>query len=148
MPGRFLLASDIGEESEHADWKPVLLDAATGEPAVPNGALGFRYGDEGKGRWNLRLGDLDPVLTLHGKLRGAGASARGTVVTIESIVNGQWLPVGSARAKAGGTFAWRYRFVHLTRDTIFSFRAVVERAPGWPWPSERSARVKVRVDVP
>jgi hypothetical protein len=88
------------------------------------------------------------LLTLHGKLRGAGASARGTVVTIESIVNGEWLPVGSAKAKADGTYAWRYRFVHLARDTIFSFRAVVERAPGWPWPSERSAKIKVRVDVP
>jgi hypothetical protein len=70
------------------------------------------------------------------------------VVTIESIVNGRWLPVGSAKAKADGTYAWRYRFVHLARDTIFSFRAVVERAPGWPWASERSARLKVRVDVP
>ena len=88
------------------------------------------------------------LLTLHGKLRGAGASARGTVVTIESIVNGRWLPVGSAKAKSDGTFAWRYRFVHLARDTIFSFRAVVERAPGWPWASERSGRIKVRVDVP
>jgi hypothetical protein len=88
------------------------------------------------------------ILTLHGKLRGAGMSARGAVVTIESIVNGRWLPVGSARAKADGTYAWRYRFVHLARDTIFSFRAVVERAPGWPWASERSGRLKVRVDVP
>lgn len=88
------------------------------------------------------------LLTLRGKLRGAGASARGAVVTIESIVNGQWLPVGSAKAKADGRYAWHYRFVHLARDTIFSFRAVVERAPGWPWASERSARLKVRVDVP
>jgi hypothetical protein len=88
------------------------------------------------------------ILTLHGKLRGAGASANGTVVTIESIVNGRWLPVGSAKAKSDGTFAWRYRFVHLARDTIFSFRATVERAPGWPWASERSGRIKVRVDVP
>jgi len=88
------------------------------------------------------------ILTLKGKLRGAGASARGAVVTIESIVNRRWLPVGSARAKADGTYTWRYRFVHLARDTIFSFRAVVERAPGWPWASRRSARLKVRVDVP
>ncbi|HET6550864.1 MAG TPA: nitrate reductase subunit alpha, partial [Solirubrobacter sp.] len=67
VPGRFLMASDIGDTSEHADWKPVLLDNATGKPAVPNGSLGFRYGDEGKGRWNLRLGDIDPVLSLHGR---------------------------------------------------------------------------------
>ncbi len=88
------------------------------------------------------------LLTLRGKLRGAGASAGGTLVTIESVVNRAWQPVGSARAKADGAYAWRYRFVHLARDTIFSFRAVVERAPGWPWKSERSAPLKVRVDVP
>ena len=34
---------------------------------MPNGSVGFRYGDAGKGRWNLRLGDLDPVLRLHGR---------------------------------------------------------------------------------
>ena len=27
VPGRFLMAADIGDASEHADWKPVLLDA-------------------------------------------------------------------------------------------------------------------------
>jgi len=66
-PGRFLLASDLGDTGEHADWKPVVLDAATGAPAAPNGSVGFRHGEEGRGRWNLRLGDLDPVLTLHGR---------------------------------------------------------------------------------
>ena len=67
VPGRFLMAADIGDESEHADWKPVLLDAVTGAPAVPNGSVGFRYGEQGKGRWNLGLGALDPVLSLHGR---------------------------------------------------------------------------------
>jgi nitrate reductase alpha subunit len=67
VPGRFLLASDIGDAGENADWKPVLLDGVTGEVAVPNGSVGFRYGEEGTGRWNLGLGDLDPVLTLHGR---------------------------------------------------------------------------------
>jgi hypothetical protein len=88
------------------------------------------------------------VLTLRGRLRGAGASASGAMVTIESIVNGRWSPVGSTRAKANGGYAWTYRFVHLARDTIFSFRAVVERGPGWPWASRTSVPVKVRVDVP
>ena len=67
VPGRFLLASDLGERSENADWKPIVLDAVTDAPAVPNGAVGFRYGEEGKGRWNLQLGDIDPVLSLHGR---------------------------------------------------------------------------------
>ena len=31
---------------------------------MPNGSLGHRYGDAGVGRWNLELGDVDPVLSL------------------------------------------------------------------------------------
>ena len=65
VPGRFLTAADLGENGEHPEFKTVVLDAATGRPAVPNGAVGFRYGEAGKGCWNLRLDDLDPVLTLH-----------------------------------------------------------------------------------
>ena len=42
----------------------MLIDARTGEPVVPNGSLGHRYGDAGVGRWNLDLGDVDPVLSL------------------------------------------------------------------------------------
>lgn len=86
-------------------------------------------------------------LTLRGRLRGAGPSARGALVQIQAIVNGRWAPVGTARARADGAYAWRYRFVRLSRDTIFSFRAVVDRVPGWPWPPERSRRVIVLVDI-
>ena len=57
---RFLRASDIGEASENAEWKTVVLDEATGEPAVPNGSIGHRWGDEGAGHWNLQLGDIAP----------------------------------------------------------------------------------------
>ncbi len=52
--------------SENAMWKPAVLDGRTGEVAIPRGSLGFRYGDEGLGRWNLDLGEIEPVLTLHG----------------------------------------------------------------------------------
>ena len=38
VTGRFLTAADLGDEQEHAEWKPVLFDGATGKPAVPNGA--------------------------------------------------------------------------------------------------------------
>ena len=30
---------------------------------MPNGSLGFRFAEAGKGRWNLDLGDVDPLLT-------------------------------------------------------------------------------------
>ena len=64
-PDRLLRASDLedaGGEQEHAEWKPVVLDEATGEPAVPNGSVGHRYGEPG--RWNLRLDGIEPALTL------------------------------------------------------------------------------------
>src|SRR4029079_5885198 len=34
---------------------------------VRDGWVGFRWGDEGAGRWNLELGAVDPALTLHGR---------------------------------------------------------------------------------
>src|SRR5262249_22465051 len=66
---RLLRASDIdGEPSalEHAEWKTVVLNGATGQPAVPNGSVGHRYAESDKGRWNLRLDGIEPVLTLIG----------------------------------------------------------------------------------
>jgi nitrate reductase / nitrite oxidoreductase, alpha subunit len=64
-PGKFLTADALGDATEHADFKPAVLDGRTGRPAVPGGSLGFRFGDQGMGRWNLDLGDIVPVLTLH-----------------------------------------------------------------------------------
>ena len=55
--GRFLQASDIGRESPHADFKPVLFDERSGALCVPNGTMGQRW--EGDGRWNLELTDCD-----------------------------------------------------------------------------------------
>ncbi|WP_017602580.1 nitrate reductase subunit alpha [Nocardiopsis alkaliphila] len=64
-PAKFLTAQDLGREEENAAFKTVVLDEETGEPVVPNGSLGFRYGEEGEGRWNLELGDTRPRLTLY-----------------------------------------------------------------------------------
>ncbi|SFK50601.1 respiratory nitrate reductase alpha subunit apoprotein [Streptomyces pini] len=68
-PGKFLTAADLGgaeAEAENAEFKTVLLDSATGDPVVPNGSLGHRYGESGAGKWNLELGDTDPLLTASG----------------------------------------------------------------------------------
>ena len=70
VPGRFLTASDLGQTDEHSEFKTVLLDGA-GQPVVPNGSLGFRFGEQGAGKWNLELGDVDPLLTA----LGAGTSS-------------------------------------------------------------------------
>ncbi|GAA2324247.1 nitrate reductase subunit alpha [Streptomyces cuspidosporus] len=64
VPDGFLTAADLGSDEEHAAFKTVLLDRATGEPVVPGGSLGFRWGEAGRGRWNLDLGGTDPELSL------------------------------------------------------------------------------------
>ncbi|MDH6522130.1 nitrate reductase alpha subunit [Streptomyces sp. SAI-090] len=69
VPGKFLTAADLGGEAaaaEHAEFRTVLLDAATGQPVVPNGTLGDRYGEAGAGKWNLDLGGTDPLLSAEG----------------------------------------------------------------------------------
>jgi nitrate reductase / nitrite oxidoreductase, alpha subunit len=66
---RFLTAADLGGDeaaAEGAAHKTVLIDATTGELTVPNGSLGFRYTNSGEGRWNLDLGEVDPLLSLYG----------------------------------------------------------------------------------
>ncbi len=67
VPGKFLTAADLATTPEGAPeeaWKTVILDAATGDPCVPNGSLGFRYAASGVGRWNLDLQGVTPALTL------------------------------------------------------------------------------------
>jgi nitrate reductase alpha subunit len=68
---KFLTAADLPPSSgaehaseENAHFKTVLIDARTGEAVVPNGSLGDRFGDAGVGKWNLDLGEVDPLLTL------------------------------------------------------------------------------------
>ena len=66
VAGSFLTATDLGETSENADAKTVVWDLATDAPIVPNGSIGFRWGDEGAGRWNLDLEGVVPAITLLG----------------------------------------------------------------------------------
>jgi nitrate reductase alpha subunit len=84
VPDRFLTAADLGEAGEGTAHQTVLLDAATGAPVFPNGTLASRYSDAGLGKWNLDLGDLDPVLSLYGR-------------------HEQAVPVDLARFDAGGS---------------------------------------------
>jgi nitrate reductase alpha subunit len=82
VPDHFLTASDLGPDGaagnrEQADdeqtrdkqarWKTVVLDEASGEAVVPNGSIGFRWGEEGKGLWNLDLGGVRPGLSCYGR---------------------------------------------------------------------------------
>ncbi|MDQ8706347.1 nitrate reductase subunit alpha [Streptomyces sp. LHD-70] len=67
VPDKFLRSSDLGDDGEGGEWKTVVLDANTGQPAVPNGSLGFRWTESGTGKWNLQLGSISPQLSLHGQ---------------------------------------------------------------------------------
>ena len=54
VPGRMLRADDFDGnlgETNNPDWKTVAHDEASGQIVVPNGSIGFRWGEEGK--WNL-----------------------------------------------------------------------------------------------
>ncbi|MBD8013987.1 nitrate reductase subunit alpha [Planococcus wigleyi] len=67
--GRFLRASDLGDTSEHAEWKPVIFDEAADKLMVPNGTMGQRWEEEKK--WNLILENedgskVDPAMSVVG----------------------------------------------------------------------------------
>ena len=55
--GRFLRASDLGQDTTNAEWKPVLFDNLSNQLVVPNGTMGQRW-EDGK-QWNLKLEDED-----------------------------------------------------------------------------------------
>ena len=81
-----------------------------------------------------------------GQLRGAGKAARGAVVAIQAIAGGRWTTVDTVVADAHGNFSWSHRFRYVERDALFSFRAVVPRTPGWPWPTVRSHRIQLPIE--
>ncbi|WP_166980531.1 nitrate reductase subunit alpha [Paramicrobacterium fandaimingii] len=66
VPGKFITAADLGgadAETANPAFKTVLLDQS-GSPVVPNGSLGHRFSEADTGKWNLDLGDVDPLLSI------------------------------------------------------------------------------------
>ncbi len=54
IPGRMLRASDFADglgQDNNPDWKTVAVDENTGNVVVPEGSIGFRWGEDGK--WNI-----------------------------------------------------------------------------------------------
>jgi nitrate reductase alpha subunit len=54
VPERLLRASDFAgglDQANNPEWKTVAYDEASGDIVVPNGSVGFRWGE--KGQWNL-----------------------------------------------------------------------------------------------
>ncbi|MFC8246226.1 nitrate reductase subunit alpha [Streptomyces chartreusis] len=129
-PGKFLTAADLGGEAaaaEHAAFRTVLLDAATGRPVVPNGTLGDRYGEAGAGKWNLDLGDTDPLL-----------SAEGGVETPVAVALPRFdAPDGSAQRLRRGVPVRRVagRLVTTVYDLMLAQYGVARDGMPGRWPS-------------
>jgi len=65
IPGRQLRASDFDQklgEKNNPEWKTVGINEATGDVVVPNGSIGFRWGEHGK--WNLEEKSNDTPVKL------------------------------------------------------------------------------------
>lgn len=85
------------------------------------------------------------LLTLRGKLGGAGSAADDAPVEIDVLIGKRWRAVGVVEANKRGRYKWRYRFTRVRQPTRFTFRAIVRRNKTWPWPTKKSKRVKVLV---
>ncbi len=132
-PGKMLTAADLPgalAASEHAAFKTVLLNA-DGVPLVPNGSLGFRYGDAGVGRWNLDLGDADPLLSAGD---GADSGEAPVVVRLDRFDN----PDGTTAPLRRGVPVRQVgdRLVTTVYDLLLAQYGVAR--PGLPgdWPTD------------
>ncbi|MFI6496218.1 nitrate reductase subunit alpha [Nonomuraea typhae] len=122
VPGKFVTAADLGYDDEHAQWRPVLVNALDDRPAVPNGTLGDRWSAE-KGRWNLSLDGISPLLTLY---QDAGDSAE---VLMPRFDGGEVVRRGVPVRRIGG------RLVTTVFDLLLAQYGVPR--PGLPgqWPT-------------
>ncbi len=80
VPDRFLRASDFDAalgEKNNPDWKTVALDETSGKIVVPNGSVGFRWGEQGK--WNIEEKEAGGAET---RLRLSLAGAEDDVVDV------------------------------------------------------------------
>ena len=58
VPERFVRASDFGDklgQQNNPDWKTVAIDEGDGGIVLPQGSVGFRWGEQGK--WNIEQKD-------------------------------------------------------------------------------------------
>ncbi|HEX7322618.1 MAG TPA: nitrate reductase subunit alpha [Mycobacterium sp.] len=99
VPGKNLTAADLGEKVENAPLKPALLDENSDSVIVPHGSLGFRYGEDGIGKWNLDLDGVTPALSVQ---RDGGETALVHVADFDTITgNGTTLARGVPVRRVG-----------------------------------------------
>ena len=106
-PGKYLVAGDLdhprGRHRErHVEARRDRRDAPA-RCAIPHGSIGHRYGEEGLGQWNLELGDIDPLLTLHEhgpRDRSRSCCRASTATTARSPTCRRGVPVAPDRRTA------------------------------------------------
>ena len=95
-PGQMLRAGRMEgcEEVENGDWQFLFWDRGDDRPKVPSGAVGSRWAEQNKGKWNLKLEDIrdgspiDPVLTF------LGAADQECLVTFDDFAQARPLQRG------------------------------------------------------
>jgi len=127
VPDRLLRASDLESGEERAEWKPVMLDESSGEPVVPNGSVGHRYGEPG--RWNLKLDGIVPALTLLGRASEAVVLEVPRFDTGEGE-GGSSLPRGVPAMRVGG------QLVTTVLDLMLAQYGVARDGLPGEWPAD------------
>ncbi|MGH8988900.1 MAG: molybdopterin-dependent oxidoreductase, partial [Acidimicrobiales bacterium] len=133
VPDHFLTAADLAGAEDAAEWKTVVFDEETGKPAVPNGSIGFRWNESGKGKWNLELGEIHPALSCHGS-----PGAEGVRVDLPRFDLGEGDGAGSAGAVLRrGVPALRVsgRLVTTVFDLVMAQYGVGREGLPGDWPS-------------
>ncbi|PWS35870.1 nitrate reductase subunit alpha [Falsiroseomonas bella] len=151
VPDRQLRASDLAGnagEANNPDWKTVAIDDATGNPYIPTGSIGFRWGEQGK--WNLEGRDartleaVTPRLTLLGNETapvafpyfGDGApeffnpTALGDTVTHDVPVASVTLADGSS-ARVATVYDLFLANYGVLRDGRTNYDALAPYTPAW-----------------
>ncbi|MGH9295488.1 MAG: molybdopterin-dependent oxidoreductase, partial [Acidimicrobiales bacterium] len=98
-------------------------------PVVPNGSIGFRWGEAGKGRWNLDLQGVRPALSCYGR---PGAEAVAVDLARFDVGDG---PGGSVLRRGVPALRVAGRLVTTVFDLVMANYGVPR--PGLPgeWPS-------------
>ena len=128
VPGKFLTAADLRRRRRGRGVQDRVAGRGTGEPVVPNGSLGFRFGESGAGRWNLDLGDVDPLLTCRPRRRGGG-DRRAAALRHRSAGAGH--ARGAACRSGGSAASWS------RRSSTCCWPSTASAATGLPgdWPT-------------
>lgn len=107
LPGRCLRANQLAayQDQENGDWKLLMWDKRSGQPAMPQGTIGFRWAKKQPGKWNLELRDPVTGQEIEPELSFSGDHAEVAPVAFDDFSTGRTLirdvPVRYVETTAG-----------------------------------------------